>query len=53
MGGLEDPEKTPLSRVESKHKLNPVMALSPVIEPGPHWGEASARALSTALSLLP
>ena len=35
----------------TNNKLNPHMTPSPVIEPGPHWWEASA--LTTAPSLLP
>jgi len=50
-GKPENPEKNPRSREEKQHKLNPLMASGPEIEPGPHWWEASA--LTTAPSLLP
>ena len=50
-GKPENPEKNPRSREENQHKLNPLMASGPGIEPGPHWWEASA--LTTTLSLLP
>ena len=50
-GKPENPEKNPRSREENQHKLNPLMASGPGIEPGPHWWEASA--LTTAPSLLP
>ena len=46
----EESEKTPRSKVENQHKLNPLMASSPEIEPRPQWWEASA--LTTAPSLL-
>ena len=46
-GKPENPEKNPRSREENQHKLNPLMASGPGIEPGPHWWEASA--LTTAL----
>ena len=46
----ENPEKNPRSREENQHKLNPLMASGPGIEPAPHWWEASA--LTTAPSLL-
>ena len=39
------------ARTRTNIKLNPHMTLSPGIEPGPHWWEASA--LTTAPSLLP
>ena len=42
------PEKNPRGREENQHKLNPLMAFGPGIEPGPHWWEASA--LTTAPS---
>ena len=42
-GKPENPEKNPRSREENQHKLNPLMALGPGIEPGPHCGR---RALS-------
>ena len=42
------PKKKPLGgRTKTNNKLNPHRALSPGIEPGPHWWEASA--LTTAL----
>ena len=50
-GKPENPEKNPRSREENQHKLNPLMASGPGIEPGPHWWEASA--LTTTPSLLP
>jgi len=50
-GKPENPEKNPRSREGNQHKLNPLMASGPGIEPGPHWWEASA--LTTAPSLLP
>ena len=50
-GKPENPEKNPRSREENQHKLNPVMASGPGIEPGPHWWEASA--LTTTPSPLP
>jgi len=50
-GKPENPEKNPRSREENQHKLNPLMASGPGIEPGPHWWEVSA--LTTAPSLLP
>ena len=49
-GKPENSEKNPRSREENQHKLNPVMASGPGIEPGPHWWEASA--FTTAPSLL-
>ena len=49
-GKPENPEKNPRSREENQHKLNPLMASGPGIEPGPHWWEASA--LTTTPSLL-
>ena len=49
-GKSENPEKNPRSRVENQHKLKPLMASGPGIEPGPHWWEA--RALTTAPTLL-
>ena len=46
------PGENPLgARTRTNNKLNPHMTLSPGIEPGPHWWEASA--LATAPSLLP
>ena len=37
------PGKTPLgTETRTNNKLNPHMTLSPGIEPGPHWWEASA-----------
>ena len=50
-GKPENPEKNPRSREENQHKLNPLMASGPGIEPGPHWWEASA--LTTTPSLHP
>ena len=50
-GKPENPEKNPRSREENQHKLNPLMASGPGIEPGPHWWEASA--LTTTPPLLP
>ena len=44
-------EKTLGARTRTNNKLNPHMAPSPGIEPGPHWREASA--ITTAPSLLP
>ena len=49
-GNPENPEKNSRSREENQHKLNPLMASGPRIEPRPHWWEASA--LTTAPSLL-
>ena len=49
-GKPENPEKNPRSREENQHKLNPLMASGPGIEPGPNWWEASA--LTTTPSLL-
>ena len=46
-----DPENKPRSKEENQHKLNPLMASGPGIEPGPHWWETSA--LTTTPSLLP
>ena len=50
-GKPENLEKNPRSGEENQHKLNPLMASGPGIEPGPHWWEASA--LTTTPSLLP
>ena len=50
-GTPENPKKNPRSREESQHKLNPLTASGPGIEPGPHWWEASA--LTATPSLLP
>ena len=50
-GKPDNPEKNPWSREENQHKLNPLMASGPGIEPEPHWWEASA--ITTAPSLLP
>ena len=50
-GKPENTEKNPRSREENQHKLNPLMASGPGIEPRPHWWEASA--LTTAPYLLP
>ena len=44
-------EKTLGARTRTHNKLNPHMTPSLVIEPGPHWWEASA--LTTAPPLLP
>ena len=41
----------PLGATTTDNKLKPHMTPRPGIEPGPHWGEASA--LITAPSLLP
>ena len=43
--------KTLGAETRTNNKLNPHMTLSPGIEPGPHWWEASA--LTTVPSLLP
>jgi len=51
-GKPENPEKNPRSRARTNNKLNAHM--SPdwnIIEPGPHWREAST--LTTAPSLKP
>jgi len=46
------PGEKPLgARTRTNYKLNPHMMLSPGVEPGPHWWEASV--LTTAPSLLP
>ena len=50
-GKPENPDKDPRSREENQHKLDPLMASGPGIEPGPHWWEVSA--LTTTPSLLP
>ena len=49
-GKPENLEKNPRSREENQHKLNPLIASVPGIEPGPHWWEASA--LTTTPPLL-
>ncbi|PFX26810.1 hypothetical protein AWC38_SpisGene25842 [Stylophora pistillata] len=49
-GILENPEKSPRSRVENQHKLNPLMASGLGIKPRPHWWKTSA--LTTSPSLL-
>ena len=48
-GKPEYPEKTSQSKDDNQNTLSPHM--TPEIEPGPHWLEASA--LTTAPSLLP
>ena len=44
-------EKPLGARERTNNKLNPHMASTPGVEPGPHWWEASA--LNTAPPLLP
>ena len=52
-GGKPDvPGEKPLGAKErTNNKLNPHMASTPGVEPGPHWWEANA--LTTAPPLLP
>ena len=50
-GKVENRETNPPSREENQHKLNPLMASGPEIEPGPHCWQVSA--LTTAPPLLP
>ena len=50
-GKLKNSEKNPFSREANQRNLNPFMALTPGIEPGPHRWEVSA--LTTEPSLLP
>ena len=46
------PGEKPLgARERTNNKLNPLMASTPGVEPGPHWWEA--RTLTTAPSLAP
>ena len=44
-------EKPLGARERTNNKLNPLMASTPGVEPGPHWWEATA--LTTAPPLLP
>ena len=45
-------EKSLGARERANNKLNPHMASTPGLEPGPHWWEASAHTTAPPLALL-
>ena len=47
------PEKNLSEQERTNNKLNPLMASTPGVEPGPHWWEASPLTPLTAPPLLP